>query len=183
MTITPGGNGLPIAVLRFDHTAIAVPDIEDALPLYRDALGGILLQLNDNHSRGFASALLRYPAGGRIELLEPAGEGFVTSFLKRRGPGVHHLTFIVADIRRAISQARAAGLRVVDESFERAEWQEAFVSPRSASGTIVQLAQTTMDLDDRTPMRDDHVEAFMELRRRRREAEPTIQSTRRGSTL
>ena len=59
------------------------------------------------------------------------------------------MTFIVKDVRHAVERARAAGLRVVDEDFRDARWQEAFISPRSAFGTIIQLAQTNMNKADR----------------------------------
>ena len=49
----------------------------------------------------------------------------------------------------AAAEARAAGIRVVDENYDRPEWQEAFISPRSANGTIIQLAQSNRDLSGR----------------------------------
>ena len=66
-----------------------------------------------------------------------------------RGEGPHHMTYIVADVRRAVERARAAGLRVVDEDYRDARWQEAFISPRSAFGTIIQLAQTSLKPEER----------------------------------
>ena len=59
------------------------------------------------------------------------------------------MTFIVGDLRRAVERARAAGLRVVDEDYRDPRWQEAFISPRSAFGTIIQLAQTSLSVAER----------------------------------
>jgi hypothetical protein len=59
------------------------------------------------------------------------------------------MTFIVADVRHAVERARAAGLRIVDEDYRDPRWQEAFISPRSAFGTIVQLAQSNMSEAER----------------------------------
>ncbi len=141
---------MPISVHWLDHTAIAVRSIEAALPLYRDVLGGDPQELSQHPEKGFQALTLRYPHGGGIELLAPAGEdSFVQKFLDRRGEGVHHITFMVADLRTAVADARAAGLRVVDEDYADPTWQEAFITPRSAHGTIVQLAQSTLDLDAR----------------------------------
>jgi methylmalonyl-CoA/ethylmalonyl-CoA epimerase len=85
-----------------------------------------------------------------VELLAPLGpSGFLQDFLERHGEGVHHLTFRVADLRAAVEGARAAGLRVVDENYDEPAWQEAFVSPRSAHGTIVQLVQSTLSPEAR----------------------------------
>jgi len=139
-----------LGVEVFDHTAIAVRSLAAALPLYRDLLGGVPSGFERISDKGFVWMTLRYPNGSQIELLEPAGErGFLHTFLARHGEGVHHMTFIVRDLRRAVERARAAGLRIVDEDYAEPRWQEAFVSPRSAFGTIIQLAQTTMDAAER----------------------------------
>jgi methylmalonyl-CoA/ethylmalonyl-CoA epimerase len=141
---------MAIAVHRLDHTAIAVHSIESALPLYRDVLGGDPQELSTAPEKGFQVLTLRYPHGGAIELIAPLGPtGFVHNFLARRGEGVHHITFLVEDLKAAVADARAAGMRVVDEDYSRSEWREAFISPRSANGIIIQLAQTDEDLAGR----------------------------------
>jgi methylmalonyl-CoA/ethylmalonyl-CoA epimerase len=139
-----------LGVEELDHTAIAVRSIQAALPLYRDLLGGKPSTTEYLPEKGFSYLTLRYPNGGQIELLEPAGEsGFLREFLEKRGEGAHHITYIVRDLRRAVERARAAGLRVVDEDYRDPRWQEAFISPRSAFGTILQLAQTSLSLAER----------------------------------
>jgi methylmalonyl-CoA/ethylmalonyl-CoA epimerase len=139
-----------LGVEALDHTAIAVRDIQAALPLYRDLLGGVPSGYERISSKGFMWMTLRYPNGSQVELLAPAGEGgFLHTFLAKHGEGVHHLTFIVGDVRYAVERARAAGLRVVDEDYREPRWQEAFISPRSAFGTIVQLAQTNLSVAER----------------------------------
>jgi methylmalonyl-CoA/ethylmalonyl-CoA epimerase len=140
-----------LGVESFDHTAIAVRDLRAALPLYQDLLGGEPAGFERLVSKGFMWLSLRYPNGSKVELLAPTGSyGFLHDFLVRRGEGVHHLTFIVRDLRVAVERARSAGLRVVDEDYRDPNWQEAFISPRSAFGTIVQLAQTRLAPAERT---------------------------------
>src|SRR5579864_2641798 len=139
-----------LGVVAFDHTAIATRSISSALPLYRDLLGGRPNGFERQPERGFAWLTLRYPNGAQIELLEPVGSnGFLQSFLERHGEGPHHMTFLVNDVRLAVERAKAAGLRVVDEDYRDPRWQEAFISPRSAFGTVIQLAQTTMSEAER----------------------------------
>ena len=137
-------------VESLDHTAIAVWEIQRALPLYRDLLGGVPTGYERIDTRGFQWMTLRYPNGAQVELLEPTRtDGFLHIFLERHGEGPHHMTFMVADLRAAVHSARDAGLRVVDEDYSEPRWQEAFISPRSAFGTIVQLAQTNLDAAER----------------------------------
>ena len=139
-----------LGVIALDHTAIAVRDMRAALAVYRDLLGGVPNGFERISHKGFMWLTLRYPNGGQIELLEPLGEaGFLHTFLDRYGEGAHHMTFMVQDLKHAVERARAAGLRVVDEDYRDPRWQEAFISPRSAFGTIIQLAQTSLSGDER----------------------------------
>jgi methylmalonyl-CoA/ethylmalonyl-CoA epimerase len=139
-----------LGVLALDHTAVAVRDLDAALELYAGLLGGRPTGYEESPQRGFGWITVTYPNGSVVELLRPLGErGFLQDFLQRHGEGVHHLTFMVADLRQAVARGRASGLRIVDEDYADPSWQEAFVSPRSAFGTIVQLAQSTVDPEER----------------------------------
>ena len=141
---------MTLSIRSLDHTAIAVRRIEDALPLYRDLMGGDPQELYTRPDLGFQTLTLRYPGGGGIELIAPLGErGFIQDFLAARGEGVHHITFMVADLAACVAEAQAAGRRIVGENYADPAWQEAFISPKSAHGTIIQLAQSTLDLAGR----------------------------------
>ncbi len=141
---------MTLSIRSLDHTAIAVHSIEGALPLYRDLLGGDPQELYERPELGFRTLTLRFPGGGGIELIAPLGEtGFVQDFLAGRGEGVHHVTFMVEDLAASVAEAKAAGLRIVAARYDDPAWQEAFISPKSAHGTIVQLAQSSLDLAGR----------------------------------
>jgi methylmalonyl-CoA/ethylmalonyl-CoA epimerase len=130
---------------KLDHVAVAVRSIKPALSLYRDALRGEYLMGGDVGSwRWFQ---LRYPGGGKVELLEPLGDGFLSRFLERRGEGLHHVTFKTDDIHAAIDQVQAAGFELVDVNVENPHWKEAFVRPSNAHGTLVQIAQSSQPDD------------------------------------
>ncbi|MFN8483883.1 MAG: VOC family protein [Anaerolineae bacterium] len=138
-------------IVKLDHTAIAVHRIKDALALYRDALGGEPHSMGDNDAQGFRWFQLIYPGGSKIELLEPLSpDGFLAKFLARYGEGVHHMTFKVNRIEELAPILRERGFRVVDENYSDPGWKEAFISPRSAHGTIVQIAESNLsDADER----------------------------------
>jgi methylmalonyl-CoA/ethylmalonyl-CoA epimerase len=148
---------MSVPIRSLDHTAIAVRSIEEALPLYRDLLGGDPQELYERPELGFRTLTLRFPGGGGIELIAPLGEqGFVQDFLARNGEGVHHITFMVDDLAACVAEARAAGVRVIGEDYRDPAWQEAFISPRSAHGTIIQLAQSDRDLAGRSELWPPH---------------------------
>ena len=128
---------------RFDHVAMAVPRIVDALPLYRDLLGGTFFTGGDNPRLGYRGVQLQY-TGGKVEILEPlSGSTFLeTFFTKRPIGGLHHVTYVVEDLRSAITATEEAGFKVHGEYSYADHWQEVFVHPRQANGLLLQLAQT-----------------------------------------
>ena len=126
--------------LELDHVAVAVHSIKDALRLYRDALGGEYLMGNNNAGGHWRWVQFRYPNGGKVELLEPLGEGFLSRFLEKHGEGLHHVTFKTDDLERAIGHVEGLGYELVDIDLENEHWKEAFLRPRGAHGTLIQLA-------------------------------------------
>jgi methylmalonyl-CoA/ethylmalonyl-CoA epimerase len=128
---------------HLDHVAIAVHAIKPALKLYRDALGGEYLMGGDQ-AGSWRWLQLRYPNGGKIELLEPLAEGFLSRFLESRGEGLHHITFKTDDIHGAVAELQARGFELVDLSLDDPHWKEAFLRPSKAHGTLVQIAQSAV---------------------------------------
>ena len=83
--------------------------------------------------------------GGYLELMEPAGQGFLSRFLDKHGEGPHHLTWMVPDLEGCVASARSLGFTVVGEDYTTASWQEAFIAPHAATGCVIQLARSDRD--------------------------------------
>jgi methylmalonyl-CoA/ethylmalonyl-CoA epimerase len=132
--------------LEVDHIGIAVRSIKTALRLYRDALGGEYLMGGD--SSEFRWLQVRFPGGGKVELLEPIGEGFLSRFLEKHGEGMHHITFKADDLEAAIAHVQSLGYELVDVNLEGDDWKEAFLRPSGAHGTLVQLGWSSHSDDD-----------------------------------
>ena len=92
---------------RFDHIAIAMDRLADAPAVLVGVLGGRADR--GGPGRAFRWGTWRYEGGGRLEVIEPdaaAGpDGFLQRFLERHGPGIHHVTFKVPDLRAACDRA------------------------------------------------------------------------------
>ena len=133
--------------IRFDHIAIAAHRLTDVTPFLVGELGGEPAQ--GSTSRFYNFAQWRYGGGGRIEVLEPRGEphGFLYRFLAASGPGVHHVTFRVPDIREACARAESHGYKIVGFDDSYPTWKEAFLHPRQALGIVVQMAQMSRPPD------------------------------------
>ena len=127
--------------LRLDHVAVAVRSIGPALSLFEEALGTTFLNQGDAPSWRWHQRVL--PGGGKIELLEPLGEGFLSKFLDRRGEGLHHITLKTDDIAASIAHIGDCGYELVDVDLDNPHWKEAFLRPRQAHGTLIQIAQSS----------------------------------------
>src|SRR5258708_27505078 len=128
-----------------DHVGIAVKDLSAALAFYRDALG-----LEIEAPEEVASQRVRahfVPVGqSKLELLEATeSDSPIAKYIEKRGPGLHHITLRVDDIRAALAQIKARGARLVDE--EPRPGAEgaliAFVHPTATGGVLVELKQST----------------------------------------
>jgi methylmalonyl-CoA epimerase len=128
--------------LELDHVAVAVHAIKPALKLYRDGLGGEYLMGGDVEDT-WRWVQLRYPGGGKVELLEPLGEGFLSRFLDKHGEGMHHITFKTDDIHAAIEHLERLGMELVDKRLDHPDWKEAFLRPSKSHGTLIQVAQSS----------------------------------------
>jgi methylmalonyl-CoA/ethylmalonyl-CoA epimerase len=126
---------------EFDHVAVALHSIKPALKLYREGLGGEYLMGADQDDWRWLQ--LRWPGGGKVELLEPLGDGFLTKFLDSRGEGLHHVTFKTDDIEGAIGHLRSQGFELVDVNISNPHWKEAFLRPSKSHGTLIQVAQSS----------------------------------------
>ena len=128
---------------RIDHIGVAVEDLDAAAALYEGSLG-----MSGAHREAVAEqgveALLLDVGDGHVELLAALGEDTpVGRFLQRRGPGLHHVAYRVHDIDAALLQARAAGLRLLDERPRNGirGSRVAFLHPASTGGVLTEIVQ------------------------------------------
>ncbi len=126
-----------------DHVGIAVSDLDAALAFYRDALG-----LDIEAAEEVASQRVRahfIPAGdAALELLEATADNSpIAKYVSKRGPGLHHITLRVADIRSTLATLKAKGVRLIDEAPREGAHGSlvAFIHPASAHGVLVELKQ------------------------------------------
>ena len=126
---------------RIAHVGIAVPDIGAALAFYRDVLG------LEPHPPEVAdgATIVALPFGvSEVELLAPRdADGPIARFLARRGPGIHHVCYRVADLDAALATCKAAGYRLLDETprVGAGGRRIAFVHPKATEGILLELTE------------------------------------------
>src|SRR5215467_1600336 len=102
------------AAMRVHHLGIAVESLESAVPVFETLLSKAPDSRETVDDQNVNVAIFEL-GETRIELLEStAPDSPVARFLAKRGPGVHHLTLAVPDLRRALAELAAKGFRFVD---------------------------------------------------------------------
>jgi methylmalonyl-CoA/ethylmalonyl-CoA epimerase len=140
MTSAPGPAGL---LTEIDHVAIAVNDLEAAIQYYADVYGATVDHREIVESDGVEEALLKV-ADSYIQLLTPTREDSpVAKYLEKRGEGLHHIGYRVADCAVALEAVKAAGGKVIDQAPRPGSrgTTVAFIHPKTTFGTLVELVQ------------------------------------------
>ncbi len=133
---------------RIDHIGIAVRSIDRARTFFEGVLGAKHRRTGEHADGDFRIALFDLH-DFCIELLEPIDpDGFLARFLEKRGEGFHHLTLQTPDLERKVAVMEEQGIRVVDKHFDDPESIDAFISPKSGHGLLIQLGETLGPLNN-----------------------------------
>jgi methylmalonyl-CoA/ethylmalonyl-CoA epimerase len=143
---------LPL-LTRIDHVGIACRDLDQAIGLYQATFGLEVASLEVNEEQGVREAMLQVGAGlagpgglgvGYVQLLEPLAPSTpVGKFLARRGEGLHHVGYGVADVRQALTAIGGTGIRLIDERPRHGSMGAsiAFLHPSDLGGVLTELVQ------------------------------------------
>jgi len=126
-----------------DHVGIAVERLDEALAFYRDALG-LDVERPEEVSTQRVRAHMLDTGPASLELLEATEpDSPIAGFLTRRGPGLHHVTLRVEDLRAALTQLSARNVRLIDAEPRPGAHGSlvAFIHPSAAHGVLVELKQ------------------------------------------
>jgi methylmalonyl-CoA epimerase len=128
---------------QIDHVGVAVSDLDEALALFRDTFGMPLVHREVVEDQGVEAALLDV-GDSHIELLLPLGEDTpVGRFVAKRGPGLHHVAYRVANVDATLEQLRAAGVPLIDEhpriGIRRS--RVAFLHPAGTASVLTELVE------------------------------------------
>jgi len=133
-----------MTILRIDHVAIVVPDVDAALDFWQTALGLPLEHRAEVPEQETAVAML--PVGeSEVELVQPTTEtSGMAKYMAKRGPGLHHICFEVDDIEETLAELKSKGIRLINEEpvVGAGGRKVAFVHPKSALGVLVELVES-----------------------------------------
>ena len=129
---------------HIEHLGIAVKSLEEAIPYYEKVLGLKCYAIEEVADQKVKTAFFKI-GQTKIELLEPTcPESTIAGFLEKRGEGIHHMAFAVADgVANALAEVESKGLRTIDKAPRRgAEGIDiAFLHPKSTMGVLTELCE------------------------------------------
>jgi len=132
--------------MRVNHLAIAVRDMDATLAFFRRHFPIVPMHERLPGHTGDYTWSDFFIGDFKLELIESAQTGsFVERFIAKRGEGLHHLSLEAPDFERVIDELERGGVRVVDRYESGPDEKTAFISPRSAFGTLIQFWKTMHD--------------------------------------
>lgn len=130
-----------------NHIGIAVRSIDEQRPFYEQMLGARFDGVEEVADQRVRVAFFSVgPEGNevRLELLEPTSpESPVAKFIEKRGEGMHHVAYTVADIQQRLDELKEQGLRLIDEKPRAGAHHTriAFLHPASSGGVLTELCE------------------------------------------
>ncbi len=128
---------------HIEHIGIAVKSLEEAIPYYEHLLGTTCYAIEEVKDQRVKTAFFKI-GQTKIELLESTDpEGPVGKFIEKKGEGIHHIAFAVNGLEASLEEAKAAGIKLIDEKPRKgAEGMHiAFLHPKSTFGVLTELCE------------------------------------------
>jgi methylmalonyl-CoA/ethylmalonyl-CoA epimerase len=136
-------------LLRIDHVGIACHDLSEKIEFYESTFGLTVVSREVNEEQGVKEAMLHVSDGPQgasyVQLLEPLHpDTAVGKFLAKRGEGVHHIGYGVADVTAALAEIGAKGVRLIDSRPRHGSMGAsiAFLHPKDVGGVLTELVET-----------------------------------------
>jgi methylmalonyl-CoA/ethylmalonyl-CoA epimerase len=141
----PGFAIMASMLLTIDHVGIACRDLDAAVERYVGVFGLAVVSRETNEEQGVREAMLATESGASyVQLLEPLSPGTpVGKFIERRGEGMHHVGYAVADVTEALAGIGATGVRLIDSRPRHGSMGAsiAFLHPGDLGGVLTELVQ------------------------------------------
>ncbi|MEZ5041466.1 MAG: methylmalonyl-CoA epimerase [Saprospiraceae bacterium] len=134
-------------MLKIEHIGIAVKDLENSNALFAQLLGRPHYKVEAVTSEKVNTSFFQ-TGESKIELLEATSpESPIARFIEKKGEGIHHIAFEVADIHQEMKRLEAAGFQLLNETPKRGADNKlvCFLHPKSANGVLVELCQSILD--------------------------------------
>lgn len=130
-------------MLKVEHIGIAVKDLQSANNLFAKLFGKEHYKIESVESEGVSTSFFMM-GETKIELLEATQpDSPIAKFIEKRGEGIHHIAFEVADIEAEMKRLQAEGFTLLNETPKKGADNKliCFLHPKSTNGVLVELCQ------------------------------------------
>ena len=128
---------------KIEHIGIAVKDLKASNALFEKLLGVPHYKIEEVASEGVRTSFFK-SGPNKIELLEATKpDSPIAKYLEKKGEGIHHIAFAVADIVSEIQRLKGEGFLVLNETPKKGADNKlvAFLHPKGTNGVLVELCQ------------------------------------------
>ncbi|MEM6320936.1 MAG: methylmalonyl-CoA epimerase [Bacteroidota bacterium] len=133
--------------MKLEHIGIAVKDLEKSNGLFKSLFGKAHYKVEEVASEHVKTSFFQ-TGESKIELLEASDpNSAIAKFIDKKGEGIHHIAFEVADIRAEMKRLESEGFKILNKEPKRGADNKlvCFIHPKTANGVLVELCQTIKD--------------------------------------
>lgn len=134
-------------MLKVEHIGIAVKNLSNSNDLFKKLFGTAHYKIEEVISEGVNTSFFQI-GETKIELLEATNaESPIAKFLEKKGEGIHHIAYEVADIVAEITRLKEEGFVVLNETPKKGADNKlvSFLHPKSTNGVLIELCQEILD--------------------------------------
>jgi len=129
---------------KIEHIGIAVKELAIAVPLFEKLLNSPCYKTEMVETEQVNTAFFQ-KGETKIELLESTDpNGVIAKFIERKGEGLHHIAFDVADIKAEMKRLLAEGFILLNEIPKPGADNKlvCFLHPKGTNGVLIELCQS-----------------------------------------
>ncbi len=129
---------------NLDHIGIAVKNLAVSIPLFEKLMNTKCYKTETVEGEQVNTAFFK-TGETKVELLESASpDGVIAKFIEKKGEGMHHIAFEVADIEAEMSRLKTEGFLLLNEQPKKGADNKlvCFLHPKTTNGVLVELCQT-----------------------------------------
>lgn len=130
-------------MLKLEHIGVAVKAFSESIPLFEQILGTSCYKTEEVSSENVNTAFFQ-KGETKIELLESTDpDGVIARFIDKKGEGIHHIAFEVADIHAEMERLRQEGFTLLNETPKPGADNKlvCFLHPKQTNGVLIELCQ------------------------------------------
>lgn len=138
-------------MLQIDHIGIAVKELASSVPLFEKLLNSQCYKTEKVESENVTTAFFK-TGEAKIELLESnTADGIIARYIAKKGEGIHHIAFEVADIYAEMERLKIEGFTLLNESPKQGADNKlvCFLHPKDINGVLIELTMENKEEPDK----------------------------------